>query len=109
MEKEPHPHGNEKMPSSFWYFLIIVTLAVGGIYICTKPDSYPSEKTIKTAIEVKKQERDTIMSKTKKQSSQAAKKGDSIIKTLQSEPWKLEEKDLQDSIVREYLKNYKYQ
>lgn len=105
----PHPHGNEKFPASFWYFLIILSLIVGAVvWNCTRPEKYPSEQKIKDSIVQRAADRDTIISYVRKSSLKAAKKGDSLIRILQTEPHRLEEKDLEDSIVREYLRNYEY-
>lgn len=100
----------EKMPSSFWYFLTIVAIIVGAVvWNCTHKKIYPDEQKIQDSIGKHTADRDTIIQDVRESSSKAAKKSDSIIRTLQTEPWKLEEKDLEDSLVREYLRNYKYQ
>lgn len=104
------PNEKEKLPSSFWYFLTIVAIIAGAVvWNCTHKKSYPGESRIKDSIVERAADRDTIIQDVRKSSSKAAKKSDSIIKTLQTEPWRLEEKDLEDSLVREYLRNYKYQ
>jgi hypothetical protein len=96
-------HSDSKLPNSFWYFLIISSIIVGVIvYRCSKPKNYPQENQIKTAIS----KRDSIVNSEKQRSQAAIRKGDSLINLLKTEPWRLEEKDLKDTIIVEYLKNY---
>lgn len=103
-------NSKERLPGSFWYFLIVLSVIVGTIvYNCTKPKEYPKEEKIEQKIDSTKTERKGIIESVKSKSEKAARKGDSLILILKTEPYRLEEKDLEDSIVRAYLRNYHYQ
>lgn len=68
----------------------------------------PTE-TLKPRIEAKKQEINHITTGIKEQSNQSVKKGDSLVKLLKKEPWKLSNEDMKDSTIVNYLKKYHYE
>lgn len=65
-----------------------------------------TNETFKPRIEAKKNEIKDITTDIKEQSKQSVKKGDSLIKLLEKEPWKLRKEDMKDSTIVNYLKNY---
>lgn len=103
-------NGKERLPASLRYLIIVLSIIVGLIaFNLTKPKEYPKEKEIEQKIDSAKTERKEIIESVKSKSEKAARKGDSLIHILKTEPYRLEEKDLEDSIVRAYLRNYHYQ
>ena len=81
--------------------IVIVVISAAGLLYTFSPK--------KDDINAKQTERDTTIREVKKSSSEAAKKGDSLLNILKTKPYLLDKEDLNDSVVKEYLKNYKYE
>lgn len=66
-------------------------------------------ETFTPHIEAKKKEIKDITTDIKERSKQSVKKGDSLVKLLEKQPWKLSNEDMKDGTIVNYLKNYRYE
>lgn len=100
---------SNRLPNSVVFFIaIVVGLAVFFITRKCTPKQKP-ETVIKTQIQTKTVTRDSIITVIKNNSTSGAKKGDSLVNLLKTEPWKLSNQDMNDSTVVNFLKNYRYE
>ena len=88
--------------------IAIITIILISKHFLIDRHNTPTE-TFKPRIEAKKQEIKDITTDIKEQSKQSVKKGDSLVKILEKEPWKLSKEDMKDSTIVNYLKNYRYE
>lgn len=101
----------EKTPYRLPNWAVIAIAIIVGLtvyYFSTRSTNEPA-KVIKTAIEAKTAKRDGIITEVKNNSTQAVKRGDSLVELLKHEPWKLSQQDMKDSAVVNFLKNYRYE
>lgn len=92
----------------FWALFTIIGFGLFYWLLFNKEHNTPTE-TFKPRIEAKKQEIKDITNDIKEQSKKSVEKGDSLVKLLEREPWKLSKEDMKDSTIVNYLKNYRYE
>lgn len=98
---------NDKRIPNWGVIIIAIITGIVVYYFSTR--NIGNSEPIKQTIEVKTAKRDSIISSVKNNSTQAAKKGDSLVKLLKNEPWRLSPEDMKDSTIVKYLKNYRYE
>ena len=91
-----------------WALFALIGFGLFYWMLSRKRQDTPTE-TFKPRIEAKKQEIKDITADIKEHSKQSVKKGDSLVKLLEKEPWKLSSEDMKDSTIVNYLKNYRYE